>query len=72
LLWGETIEEFYRKLNELIKETSRKDVLIVTGDWNAKVGEDREGWEEVMGQYGFGKRNERGEIAEVCNYRSNI
>ena len=44
----ETIEEFYTKLNELIKETSRKDVIIITGDWNAKVEEDREGWEEVM------------------------
>ena len=57
----DVVEEFYTKLNEIIKETNRKDILIVTGDWNAKIGEDREGWEEVMGQFGYGKRNERGE-----------
>ena len=33
----------------------------MSGDWNAKVGNDNTGWNSVMGRYGFGDRNDRGE-----------
>ncbi|CAF5116865.1 unnamed protein product, partial [Rotaria magnacalcarata] len=39
----------------------KKDILVITGDWNAKVGNDNRGWESAMGKYGYGSRNERGE-----------
>ena len=32
------VERFYEDLQDLIELTSRKDVLIIIGDWNAKVG----------------------------------
>lgn len=57
----EEIEDFYTKLTELVEEVPVKDVLIMSGDWNAKVGSNREGWENVMGRFGFGDRNARGE-----------
>jgi len=41
--------------------TPKKDILNITGDWNAKVGDDNTGWESAMGKYGYGIRNERGE-----------
>ncbi|CAF3762347.1 unnamed protein product [Rotaria sp. Silwood1] len=53
-------------------------MIILTGDWNAKVGNDNTDWEHVMGKHGYGTRNERGErllefAAEhdlfICNTR---
>ena len=32
------VEEFYEDLQDLIELTSKKDVLFIIGDWNAKVG----------------------------------
>jgi len=55
------IETFYGQLEHTIEELPKKDVKIVIGDWNAKVGMDNVGWEQVMGRYGYGERNDRGE-----------
>ena len=32
------IEELYDQLQHFIDQTSKKDILIVQGNWNAKVG----------------------------------
>ena len=32
------VEEFYEDLQDLLELTPKKDVLFITGDWNAKVG----------------------------------
>ena len=32
------IERFYEDLQDLLKLSPKKDVLIIIGDWNAKVG----------------------------------
>ena len=32
------VEWFYEDLQDLLELTSQKDVLFITGDWNAKVG----------------------------------
>ena len=32
------IEWFYEALQDLLELTPKKDVLFITGDWNAKVG----------------------------------
>ncbi|CAF5190863.1 unnamed protein product, partial [Rotaria magnacalcarata] len=55
------IETFYDCVEETIIKAPKKDVIIITGGWNAKVGTDNTGWESVMGRYGYGSRNERGE-----------
>ena len=34
------IEEFCDQLQNVIDQTPKKDILIVQGDWNAKVGRD--------------------------------
>ena len=31
-------ERFYEDLQDLLELTPKKDVLSITGDWNAKVG----------------------------------
>ena len=32
------VEWFYDDLQDLLELTPKKDVLFITGDWNAKVG----------------------------------
>ena len=32
------VEWFYEDLQDLLELTSRKDVLLIIGDWDAKVG----------------------------------
>ena len=32
------VEQFYEDLQKLLELTPKKDVLFITGDWNAKVG----------------------------------
>ena len=32
------VEQFYEDLQDLLGLTSKKDVLFIIGDWNAKVG----------------------------------
>ncbi|CAF1081345.1 unnamed protein product [Adineta ricciae] len=57
----EDIEAFYSDIDEVLSKTDKKDVIILTGDWNAKIGSDNSDWKPVMGRYGYGDRNERGE-----------
>ena len=32
------VQRFYEDLQDLLELTSKKDVLYIKGDWNAKVG----------------------------------
>ena len=32
------VEEFYDQLQNIIDQTPKKNILVVQGDWNAKVG----------------------------------
>ena len=36
----EKVEEFYEQLESTTQKVPKKDILIVLGDWNAKVGLD--------------------------------
>ena len=57
----EDIEAFYSDIEGTLAKTGKSDVIILTGDWNAKVGDDNADWKCAMGKYGYGDRNERGE-----------
>jgi len=58
-------ERFYEDLQDLLELTTRKDVLFIIGDWNAKVGS-----QEISGvtcKFGLGVQNEAGQrIIEFC------
>ena len=53
------VEQFFEDLQDLLELTSKKDVLFIIGDWNAKVGS-----QEIlglMGKFGLGVQNEAGQ-----------
>ena len=57
----EDIDDFYGELEEVLNDSPKKDIKVIVGDWNAKIGRDRDRWDTVMGRYGYGERNDRGE-----------
>ena len=55
----------YEQIEELVKKEKATDQLIIMGDWNAIVGEGKDGKE--IGEFGLGKRNDRGQaLVEFC------
>ena len=59
------LEQFYEDLEDLLELTSKKDVLFIIGDWNAKVGSQET--PGVAGKFGLGMRNEAGQrLIEFC------
>ena len=52
------VERFYGDLHDLLELMSKKDVLFIIGDWNAKVGSQET--PGVTGKFGFGVQNEAG------------
>ena len=59
------VEPFYEDLQDLLELTLKKDVLFITGDWNAKVGSQET--PGVTGKFGLGVQNEAGQrLIEFC------
>ena len=53
------VKQFYEDLKDLLELTSKKDVLFIIGDWNAKGGSQET--PGVTGKFGLGIRNEAGQ-----------
>ena len=53
------VEWFYEDKQDLLELTSKKDVLFIIGDWNAKVGSQE--IPGVTGKFGLGVQNEAGQ-----------
>ena len=51
----------YIRLQDVLHRCKTHDTLIVTGDMNAKVGDDNQTYERVMKKHGIGQRNDNGE-----------
>ncbi|GFS27514.1 RNA-directed DNA polymerase from mobile element jockey-like, partial [Elysia marginata] len=61
----EEIEAFYGDVSKTLKQTKSSDVVIVMGDFNAKVGNTV--MSKSIGRYGLGTSNERGEhMIQFC------
>ena len=55
------IKEFYDQLQNVIDQTPKTDILVVQGDWNAKVSRDACGnWQDICGPFRNDNTNERG------------
>jgi len=62
----EEVDEFYKMLQHTVDNAPRKDIKIVMGDFNAQVGVNNVTWNGVLGRYGYGLMNERGELLQLC------
>ena len=63
----ESKENFYGQLQSIMDKTPKRDICIVMGDMNAKVGSDNSTRETTMGKHGVGEMNENGELfADFC------
>ena len=59
------VEQFYEDLQDLPELTTKKDVLFIIGDWNAKVGSQET--PRVTCKFGLGVQNEAGQrLIEFC------
>ena len=56
-------ERFYEDPQDLLELTPKKDVLLIIGDWNAKVGSQE--IPGVSGKFGLGGQNEAGQRLRV-------
>ena len=52
------VEHFYEDLKDLLELTIKKDVLVIIGDWNAKVGSQET--PNITGNFGFGVQKKAG------------
>ena len=59
------VEQFYEDLQDLLELTHKRDVFIIIGDWNAKVGSQET--PGITGKFGLGIWNEAGQrLTECC------
>ena len=53
------VEDFYDQLHEAVHQTLKRDIIIVQGDWNAKIREDA-------------SKNWKGRCDQYCNQRKRL
>ncbi|KAK7110325.1 hypothetical protein V1264_014219 [Littorina saxatilis] len=64
-------DRLYSRLQRILETYPDKDVTILMGDVNAKIGSDNTGYERVMGTHALGVMNENGErFADLCALNS--
>ena len=59
------VKWFFEHLQDLLEKTPKKDVLFITGNWNAKVGSQET--PGVTGKFGLGMQNQAAQrLIEFC------
>ena len=60
-------EEFYNLLQSTLSLVPQNDLLIILGDFNARVGGDSHSWHSVIGSHTLGERNDNGtRLLDFC------
>jgi len=55
------IEDFYKEVDRVLRDTPKQNLLMITGDFNARV-EDDAGENDALGKHGHGQRNDGGQM----------
>ncbi|WP_435336472.1 hypothetical protein, partial [Klebsiella pneumoniae] len=50
-------DSFYEALDATLRSVPANDKLILLGDFNARVGRDRNIWQGILGNHGFVNMN---------------
>ena len=55
-------DDFFADVQMVLDSVPEKDILVILGDWNVRVGSQKENhlWEGVLGKHGLGNVNEAG------------
>ena len=68
----EVKETFYQHLQTVIQKLLKRDIQVVMGDMNAKIGKDNDNWKGTMGKEGLAQMNENGLLfADFCTLNDN-
>ena len=60
-------DDFYQQLQAVLDRRGAKDITILMGDFNAKIGMDNTGYEDIMGTQRLGQVDENKErFADMC------
>ena len=64
------VEYFYEELQKVLDKTPKTDILVVQGDWNAKIGEEAcKDWKGTCGHHCNTKSRDRGRrLLEFASY----
>ncbi|VDO60523.1 unnamed protein product [Schistosoma margrebowiei] len=54
-------DQFYNRLQSIIEKCPTEDLIILMGDFSAKVEMESTGYEDITGLHRLGERNENGE-----------
>ena len=66
-------DEFYEQLQSVVGSVNKHDMVLITGDMNAKVGANNTDKELVMGKHGTGTINSNGErLTDFCSLNSYV
>lgn len=58
------IDNFYAQVSKVVNNIPKKEIQIILGDFNAKIGKGRSG--NYVGPHGLGDRNDNGE--KLCTF----
>nr|XP_049572502.1 craniofacial development protein 2-like [Syngnathus scovelli] len=62
-------DRFYDELEATLKIIPSREQLYLLGDFNARVGADRDSWPSCLGHHCIGRLNENGQrLLEFCTY----
>ena len=56
----QTKYDFYNQLLDIMSNLGDKNINLIMGDFNANIGSDNQGYENVMGVNGLGVMNDSG------------
>ena len=60
-------EYFYETIDKIINNIAKRDILLLMGDFNAKVGSSNSDYKDCIGKYGKGYMNSSGKtLLEMC------
>ena len=67
----EETRKFYQALQECVRKTLKRDMLLVMGDFNARIGNDVDAWRGTIGMFGPGELNEKGvKLLDFCAFNN--
>ncbi len=65
---NEEIDAFYEQLQQIVHGIPRHDIIVLAGDFNAKVGRESDTWRGTIGKFGWGDMNDSGEKKSLEKY----